>query len=134
MSDGDEMSAASRGSHAELTGRLAESIGADPALTQSIRIDVSVRKEPTVHVTRLADADQIGRIIECSTWANYTLVENDEQKRLRAEVSRLRLNDAEREAVEWAVSRATYESMTLVASRDAYRRSCALRGVLERLG
>jgi hypothetical protein len=44
------------------------------------------------------------------------------------------LNDAEREAVGWAVSRATYESMTLVASRDAYRRSCALRGVLERLG
>jgi hypothetical protein len=46
----------------------------------------------------------------------------------------MRLNDAEREAVEWAVSRATYESMTLVASRDAYRRACALRGVLKRLG
>ena len=86
----DEMSAASRGSHAELTGRLAESIGADPALTQSIRIDVSVHKEPTVTVTRLADADQIGRIIQCSTWADYTLVQNDELKRLRDDLAALR--------------------------------------------
>jgi len=79
----DEMSAASRGSHAELTGRLAETIGADPSLTQSIRIDVNVHSQPTVTVTRLADADQIGRIIQCSTFADYTLVENDELKRLR---------------------------------------------------
>lgn len=97
--DDATLSAASAGSHAQLTGRLAESIGADPALTQSIRIDVSVHKEPTVHVTRLADADQIGRIIECSTWANYTLVENEELKRLRKGAA---LTAKEREAIEMA--------------------------------
>ena len=118
--DVDEMSAASRGSHGALTGRLAESIGADPALTQSIRIDVSVHKEPAVHVTRLADADQIGRIIQCSTWANYTLVENEELKRLRKGVT---LTADEREAVEDAI-------------RRLWGFDCAatLRGVLERLG
>jgi hypothetical protein len=67
---------------------------------------------------------------ECGCDADWT---PQEVYDLRAEVARLRLNDAEREAVEWAVSRATYESMTLVASRDAYRRSCALRQVLDRL-
>jgi len=67
---------------------------------------------------------------ECDCDADWT---PQEVYDLRAEVARLRLNDAEREAVEWAVSRATYESMTLVASRDAYRRSCALRQVLDRL-
>jgi hypothetical protein len=95
----DEMSAASLGSHAELTGRLAETIGADPALTKSIRIDVNVHNEPTVTVTRLADADQIGRIIQCSTWADYTLVQNDELKRLRNGAA---LTAAEREAIEMA--------------------------------
>lgn len=43
------------------------------------------------------------------------------------------INDAEREALEWAAGRATYESMTLVASRDAYRRSCVLRHLLDKL-
>jgi hypothetical protein len=89
--------ATSVGSHAELTGRLAETIGADPALTQGIRIDVNVHKDPTVTVTRLADADQIGRIIQCSTWADYTLVENDELKRLR-------LTDDQIEAILYCVS------------------------------
>lgn len=97
--DDATLSAASVGSHAQLTGRLAESIGADPALTQSIRIDVNVHKEPAVTVTRLADADQAGRIIQCSTWANYTLVENDELKRLRNGAA---LTAAEREAIEMA--------------------------------
>ena len=92
-------SVASAGSHGALTGRLAETIGADPALTQSIRIDVNVHNEPTVTVTRLADADQIGRIIQCSTWADYTLVKNDELKRLRKGAT---LTAAEREAIEMA--------------------------------
>jgi hypothetical protein len=82
-----------------LLSQLAESIGADPALTQSIRVDVNVHNEPTVHVTRLADADQIGRIIQCSTWADYTLVQNDELKRLRKGAT---LTAAEREAIEMA--------------------------------
>ena len=120
----DEMSAASRGSHAELTGRLAETIGADPSLTQSIRIDVNVRKEPTVHVTRLADADQIGRIIQCSTWADYTLVQNDELKRLRNNAT---LTAEEREAVYRAEARL----------RTAYvpddETAATLRKLLERL-
>jgi hypothetical protein len=79
----------------ELTSRLAETIGADPALTQSIRIDVNVHREPTVTVTMLVDADQVGRIIKMSTWADFTLVKNDELKRLR-------LTDEEREAIERA--------------------------------
>ena len=118
--DDATLSAASVGSHAELTGRLAETIGADPALTQGIRIDVNVHKEPTVTVTRLADADQIGRIIQCSTWADYTLVENDELKRLRKGVT---LTAEEREAVQDAI-------------RRLWGFDCAatLRGVLERLG
>ena len=81
-----------------LTSRLAETIGADPSLTQSIRIDVNVHGEPTVTVTRLADADQIGRIIQCSTFADYTLVQNEELKRLRRGVV---LTAVEREAIEW---------------------------------
>jgi|694.fasta_scaffold72625_3 hypothetical protein len=97
--DDAKLSAASVGSRAELTGRLAETIGADPALTQSIRIDVNVHNEPTVTVTRLSDADQIGRVIQCSTWADYTLVKNDELKRLRKGVT---LTAEEREAVERA--------------------------------
>jgi hypothetical protein len=80
-----------------LTSRLAETIGADPSLTQSIRIDVNVHSEPTVTVTRLADADQIGRIIQCSTFADYTLVQNEELKRLRRGVV---LTAVEREAIE----------------------------------
>jgi len=97
--DDATLSAASAGSHADLTGRLAETIGADPALTQRIRIDVNVHNEPTVTVTRLADADQIGRVIQCSTWADYTLVQNDELKRLRKGAA---LTAAEREAIEMA--------------------------------
>ena len=94
--DTNEPTGASGGSRAELTSRLAKTIGADPTLTQSIRIDVNVRNEPTVTVTRLADADQIGRIIQCSTFADYTLVENKELKRLRKGDT---LTDAEREAI-----------------------------------
>ena len=97
--DDATLSAASVGSHMTLAGRLAKTIGADPALTQSIRIDVNVHNEPTVTVTRLADADQIGRIIQCSTWADYTLVENDELKRLRKGAA---LTAAEREAIKMA--------------------------------
>jgi hypothetical protein len=81
-----------------LTSRLAKTIGADPVLTQSIRIDVNVHKEPTVTVTRLSSDDEIGRIIQCSTFAGYTLVENDELKRLRKCIT---LTDEEREAVEY---------------------------------
>jgi hypothetical protein len=81
-----------------LTSRLAETIGADPSLTQSIRIDVNVHSQPTVTVTRLADADQIGRIIQCSTFADYTLVENDELKRLRRAAA---LTADERQAIEY---------------------------------
>lgn len=124
----DEMSAASRGSHAELTGRLAETIGADPALTQSIRIDVNVHNEPTVHVTRLADADQIGRIIQCSTWANYTLVENEELKRLRKGAA---LAAEERRAIDWAATMLEHGSLPNGLNRDD---AATLRGLLERLG
>jgi len=124
----DEMSAASRGSHAELTGRLAETIGADPALTQSIRIDVNVHNEPTVHVTRLADADQIGRIIQCSTWANYTLVENEELKRLRKGAA---LAAEERRAIDWAATMLEHGSLPNSLNRDD---AATLRGLLERLG
>jgi hypothetical protein len=92
MSNTNEPSPASM----ELTSRLAEMIGADPALTQSIRIDVNVHREPTVTVTRLVDADQVGRIIKTSTWSDFTLVKNDELKRLRKGTA---LTDAEREAV-----------------------------------
>jgi hypothetical protein len=117
MSDGDEMSAASRGSHAELTGRLAETIGADPSLTQSIRIDVNVHNEPTVTVTRLADADQIGRIIQCSTWADYTLVENDELKRLRKGAA---LTAEERRAVASAGSHNTHMAAARLSAANTW--------------
>jgi hypothetical protein len=123
----DEMSAASRGSHAELTGRLAETIGADSSLTQSIRIDVNVHKEPTVTVTRLADADQIGRIIQCSTWAEYTLVERDELKRLRKGAA---LTAEERRAVCWAATMLEHGSLPKSAHRTDAE---TLRGLLERL-
>jgi hypothetical protein len=120
-------SAASRGSHAELIGRLAETIGADgPSLTQSIRIDVNVHKEPTVTVTRFADADQIGRIIQCSTWADYTLVQNDELKRLRNNAT---LTAEEREAVEWFSHFARPQNGPVIGGHAA-----TLRGLLERLG
>lgn len=89
----------SGGSRAELTSRLAIAIGADPTLTQSIRIDVNCRNEPTVTVTRLADADQIGRITQSSTFADYTLVKNEELKRLWKGAT---LTDEEREAVKLA--------------------------------
>jgi len=89
MSNTNEPSPASM----ELTSRLAEIIGSDPALTQSIRIDVNVHRSPTVTVTMLVDADQVGRIIKMSTWADFTLVKNDELKRLR---KRTALTDAER--------------------------------------
>ena len=119
MSDTNEPSGASGGSRAELTSRLAKTIGADPTLTQSIRIDVNVRNEPTVTVTRLADADQIGRIIQCSTFADYTFVENEELKRLRKGNT---LTDAERKA--------------LVEASEFYtatRTGLALSGLLKRL-
>ena len=131
--DDATLSAASVGSHGALTRRLAESIGADPALTQSIRIDVNVHKEPTVHVTRLADADQIGRIIQCSTWADYTLVQNDELKRLRKGVT---LTASERGAIEWSITEA--EATIGLANEQgtidgAAKTIEALRGLLERL-
>ena len=134
MSDENEPSGASGGSRAELTSRLAKTIGADPTLTQSIRIDVNVRNEPTVTVTRLADADQIGRIIQCSTFADYTLVENKELKRLRKGDT---LTDAEREAVE----RAAQWMVQLAKDRGEIHSAgyfvddaATLRGLLERLG
>jgi|688.fasta_scaffold09236_26 hypothetical protein len=111
-------SAASRGSHAELIGRLAETIGADgPSLTQSIRIDVNVHKEPTVTVTRLADADQIGMIIQCSTWADYTLVENDELKRLRKGAA---LTAEERRAVASAGSPNTHMAAARLSAANTW--------------
>ena len=117
-------SAASRGSHAELIGRLAETIGADgPSLTQSIRIDVNVHKEPTVTVTRLASADELGRIISCSTFADYTLVQNDELKRLRNNAT---LTAEEREAIAGAIA-SEY-------GRGAFAWAATLKGLLERLG
>jgi hypothetical protein len=117
------MPPASAGSHAELTGRLAETIGADPALTQGIRIDVNVHNDPTVTVTRLADADQIRRIIQCSTWADYTLVETDELKRLRKRVT---LTAEEREAIAGAIASEH--------GRGAFAWAATLKGLLERLG
>jgi len=121
--DDATLSAASVGSRAELTGRLAATIGADPALTQSIRIDVNVHKEPTVTVTRLADADQIGRIIQCSTWADCTLVQNDELKRLRKGAT---LTAAEREAIEMACNGERWFP-------DDQHRIDTLRALLDRL-
>jgi hypothetical protein len=100
--DAAEPSPASAGSQMELTSRLAETIGADPALTQSIRIDANIDREPTVTVTMLVDADQVGRIIKMSTWADFTLVKNDELKRLR---KRTALTGEEREAVADAIRR-----------------------------
>jgi hypothetical protein len=88
--------------------RLAETIGADPTLTQNIRIDVNVRNEPTVTVTRLADADQIGRIIQCSTFSDYTLVENGELKRLRKGAT---LTDEERDVLGRVADDAGYRAM-----------------------
>ncbi|NDE17864.1 hypothetical protein EBZ80_23355 [bacterium] len=128
--DDATLSAASVGSHAELTGRLAETIGADPALTQGIRIDVNVHKEPTVTVTMLVDADQVGRIIKMSTWADFTLVKNDELKRLR---KRTALTDEEREAIQWAIATLDAEAALGDGRRDA-EEAASLRGLLERLG
>ena len=105
-----------------LTSRLAETIGADPVLTQNIRIDVNVHNEPTVTVTRLASADELGRIISCSTFADYTLVQNDELKRLRNNAT---LTDEELEALEWCLS-------LPMLDRDAVR-MMPLRSLLERL-
>ena len=123
MSNTNEKSPASAGSRMELTGRLAETIGADPALTQSIRIDVNVHREPTVTVTMLVDADQVGRIIKMSTWADFTLVKNDELKRLRKGIV---ITDAEREAIAGAI-----ESEH---GRGAFAWAATLKGLLERLG
>jgi hypothetical protein len=129
MSDTNEPSPA----FMELTSRLAETIGADPSLTQSIRIDVNVHKEPTVTVTRLADADQIGRIIQCSTWADYTLVENDELKRLRRG---LVLTAEEREAFLFCYRASLPETEKLGGNAGELCRMHrdTLRGLLERLG
>jgi hypothetical protein len=110
-----------------LTSRLAETIGADPVLTQNIRIDVNVHNEPTVTVTRLASADELGRIISCSTFADYTLVQNDELKRLRNNAT---LTDEEREAIERAIGR---ELDTEWYGGPEPERVATLRGLLERL-
>jgi len=107
-----------------LTRRIAETIGADPSLTQSIRIDVSDHNEPTVTVTRVADSEQIGRIIQCLTWANYTLVENDELKRLRKGAA---LTASEREAIEMACKGERWFP-------DDDHRITTLRSLLRRLG
>jgi hypothetical protein len=109
----------------ELTSRLAEIIGADPALTQSIRIDVNVHRSPTVTVTRLVDADQVGRIIKMSTWSDFTLVKKDELKRLRKGTA---ITDDEREAVERAVAFCECTNAPLPTSNQI----ATLRGLLER--
>ena len=54
----------------------------------------------------------------------------DTQQEAAAEIERLRLTDAERQAVEWVIARI----IDLSSSRDEDKKAAALRGLLKRLG